>query len=97
MKDNQIDGISIDLREQVWTIINTLTEDEEPTVEFEIERAKEGSFNPATASINTVRGEAMHAMMYYVMWVKRNIEAKVEGKENTPFSFDIIPEARKVL
>jgi hypothetical protein len=60
----------------IWRVLSALLDDQEPTPEDE---AKFGppNMDPATYSINTVRGEAMHAAMRYAVWRAR---AKGDGK-----------------
>lgn len=81
--------IPIDLKDKVWALIHTLTQDPDPTPEYE---AQYGGSNmaPTTMSINTVRGEAMHALVEYGLWIARNTTDK-------KISFEDIPEMRQVL
>ncbi|MEX0909909.1 MAG: hypothetical protein WDZ75_01310 [Candidatus Paceibacterota bacterium] len=65
----------ISLQETVWDIISELVEDPEPTPEEE-KRDGEGGLDPMTLAINTVRGEAMHAVINYGLWVARNLPDK---------------------
>lgn len=65
----------ISLQEKVWDVILDLVEDPEPTPEDE-KRDGEGGLDPMTLAINTVRGEAMHAVINYGLWVARNLEDK---------------------
>lgn len=65
----------ISLQEKVWSIIAELAEDPEPTPEDE-KRDGEGGFDPMTLAINTIRGEAMHAVINYGLWVARNLSDK---------------------
>ena len=76
-------------REIVWRIIEPLTDDPDPTVEAE---AKYGG-DPMNYSINTARGHAMHAVMQFGVWVRRNLEQAGQ----TWRGFEEIPQARKVL
>lgn len=92
-KDREV-TIPFDLREEVWLIIKILTGDPEPTYKDEKERMQ--PFDAATMSINTVRGEAMHAVMYYVMWVRENIRKK-KGDQELVRGFALIPEVQQVL
>lgn len=71
--------IPIELREKVWEIIFHLTEDEEPTPEDE-KRDRESSLDPMSSAINTVRGEAMHAVVNYGLWLVRN-QKETDSKE----------------
>ena len=70
--------LPFDLRVRVWHIIHTLASDPDPSPE---EEKEEGSFDPATRAINTVRGEAMHALMQYALWCARNLHP--EGPKET--------------
>jgi hypothetical protein len=88
--------IPIDLRPKVWEILLSLTEDPEPTPEYE---AKYGGSNmdPVTLSINTVRGEAMHAAVKYGLWVRRSIEKLPDTADRLKRGFEEIPELRDAL
>lgn len=63
--------ISVELRNKIWKILTELSSDEEPTPEYE-KRDNGGDLDPMTLSINTVRGEAMHAVINYGLWLARN-------------------------
>lgn len=65
----------ISLKERVWSVISELVEDPEPTSEDE-KRDGEGGLDPMTLAINTIRGEAMHAVINYGLWVARNLKDK---------------------
>lgn len=69
-------------REMVWEIITSLSENPEPTPEYE-KRDSEGGLDPMTLAINTVRGEAMHAVVNYGLWFARNC-AKKEDEMKVP-------------
>ena len=82
-------GIPFEFRNLVWELISVLTNDENPSADYEQNHA--GSFRPITLSINTTRGEAMHAVMAYASWVRRNI-----GKDE-PANFQAMPEVAELL
>ena len=84
-------GLSFSFRDRVWSCIEILTEDPNPD---EVHEATYGGSNmdPATPSINTVRGKAMHAVIYYGWWVKRHLDG-----DDQQASFDHMPEIRTVL
>lgn len=88
--------IPIDLRSRVWEVLRPLTDDSEPTPEYE---AKYGGSNmdPSTLSINTVRGEAMHAAMRYGLWVHKAMKSLPDGVERLKHGFGEIPELKEVL
>lgn len=58
-------------RGQVWTILARLAEDSDPDIEHE-KKYGGRNMNPVTLSINTVRGDAFHALIQYSLWVSRN-------------------------
>lgn len=89
-------SIPIHLREKVWHILKPLTEDPEPTPEHE-ERYGGSNMDPATLSINTTRGEAMHAVVRYALWVRRHMEGQADAEDRPRRGFDEIPEVREVL
>jgi hypothetical protein len=67
--------IPTSLKEKIWAIILTLTADPEPTPEYE--NKNDGvDKDPMTLAINTTRGEAMHAVINYGLWIARNLEDK---------------------
>jgi hypothetical protein len=83
------------LRLRAWDVLAPLTEDEEPTPEYEA-RYGGSNMDPATLSINTTRGEAMHAVVRYATWVREEKEAVGEGQGLVGW-FSEMPEAREAL
>jgi hypothetical protein len=78
-------------REAIWNLLAALAEDSDPTPEQEQRPDGEG-MDPATLSINTTRGEAIHAVIRYVLWVERALD---ETAETTGIEF--APEAKDLL
>ena len=92
-----IDGaIPFELRKNVWRILQPLTDDPEPTSEYE-EKYGGANMDPATLSLNTVRGMAMHAVIRYALWVRRNINKKQSTQQQLQHNFEEMPEVRGVL
>jgi hypothetical protein len=89
--------IPVSFRKLVWTIIEQLTDDPNPTSAEE--RTKDGTpiDDAYSLSINTVRGEAMNAVIEYALWTYRILEQTVEGKESLKSGFSVMPEVKKVL
>ena len=87
---------TIDLREKVWSILAPLTEDKEPDEEHEKEYGG-SNMDPVTLSINTVRGEAMHAVMQYALWSRRDIDKSPNAEERIQKGFEEMPEVKEVL
>ena len=66
------------LRERAWATLLPITNDPHPEPEDEVER--EGlSTDPSHLAINSVRGEAIEAVVRYACWVKRSLGK--EGKK----------------
>jgi hypothetical protein len=85
-------GINFGDREIVWSILQPLTEDPDPTPKNEEEFLE--SSGPLSIAINSTRGNAIEAVIKYSLWVKQNLENK---NSNLDFGFKTIPEAKEVL
>lgn len=79
------------LRERCWAALEPLTKDPEPDADYERQYGGE-NMDPSHLSINTVRGQAMHATVSYLLWVRRAFLE--DGQE---FGFQHAPEAVAVL
>jgi len=92
IKDNKM---PITLREDVWIILEKLSNDPSPTPEDEAKSGKD--FDPASLSINSTRPKALHAVMQYALWIRR-VEIKQLGEEAArELGFSTIPEVQRVL
>jgi len=89
------DSIPFDLRGRAWDVLERLTKDPMPTPEDDVRYGE--NMDPATYSINTTRGEAMHALIRYALWVRRCQEKERDGKARAARGFDEMPEVRSVL
>lgn len=85
--------IPSDLRDAVWSVLEPLTRDPDPTPSHERQYGR-SNMDPPTLAINTTRGEALHTVVRYALWVHRHMSAKT-GEE--PSTFDAMPEVRAVL
>ncbi len=81
--------ISFTLRSVTWNILDPITHDADPE--------KDAGGDPATQSINTTRGEAMHTVVHYALWVRQNLEKSPDGKARLERGFEEMPEVREVL
>lgn len=70
-------------RDRVWKIIEKLVGDSDPTPEHE-EKYVDDDRDFLILSINTVRGEGLHALFKYAMWVSSNLHTKEEKKTTLP-------------
>lgn len=82
------DVIPYTLRTKVWDIIKPLTNDPDPTPEYEAGH----KYDPLGLAINSMRGRAISAAIKYALWVSKH--EKTNSSERT---FEIIPEVKEVL
>jgi len=57
--------------ETVWKILEILTEDPDPSREYEADHY-ENDPNPVFVAINSTRGQALQAIIDYVLWLRRH-------------------------
>jgi hypothetical protein len=91
------DSLPGQLRREVWAIVEALTEDPDPTPEDEAKALGQPNSDPHSLSINTIRGEAMHAIVQYALWVRRAFEKAPNRETLVAGGFEEMPEVRKVL
>jgi hypothetical protein len=89
--------LSYDLRKEAWNVLQPITEDPDPTPEREKSALDMGSLDPTNLSINSVRGEALHCVIRYALWVNRHLDENSTGERSRGCGLDKIPEARVVL
>jgi hypothetical protein len=94
--DEEAVEIPSGLKQQVWEVLKPLTDDPEPIPEYEAQYGG-SNMDPATLSINTVRGEAMHTVIRYALWARRHLEKLPNSKEKLARGFEEMPEVREVL
>jgi hypothetical protein len=82
--------VPIDLREQLWNVLAPLTDDPDPAPDREKDR--DGMDFLGTA-INSVRGNAMFAVLQYAVWAKRQLDAAHQA----PTNMSALPEVAEVL
>lgn len=88
--------IPFDFRFDVWNLLKPLTDDPQPTPEFEKEYGGD-NMDPLSLSLNTVRGEAFRALMKYALWVRHHIEKTDDSEERLARGFEEMPEVHEVL
>jgi hypothetical protein len=86
--------IPVALRNDAWALLEALTRDIDPTPQFE-EQYGGSNMDPASLAINTTRGQAMHDVVRYALWVARSISGSKELA--TIVNFGVMPEVRNVL
>lgn len=76
-------AMPIQRRAEVWMLLKPLTQDPDPTPERE-QREPGDDLDPATLSINSTRGEAVHTAIRYALWVERSLGDDFEGMTSVP-------------
>ena len=66
-------AIPITLKDSAWALLTELVDDDNPNSAYE---AQYGGFNmdPASLSVNTTRGQAVHGVIRYALWLRRHSE-----------------------
>lgn len=88
--------IPFSLRKNVWDVLSQITNDPNPTLEDETSY-EPSNFYPSELSINTTRGEAMHAVIQYARWTQDHTVGVVTDEAPKINGFDEMPEVRETL
>jgi hypothetical protein len=86
--------VPLALRNEAWALLEALTRDIDPTPQFE-EQYGGSNMDPPSLAINTTRGQAMHDVVRYALWIARSISG--DKGTGTAISFEVMPEVRNVL
>jgi hypothetical protein len=78
-------------RQTVWELIGQVSEDENPSPEYE-DRWGGSNMDPATLALNTVRPYAVRTAIKYALWVNRQTNGAKE-----PLGMQAVPEVRELL
>jgi hypothetical protein len=89
-------SIPVALRERVWAVLRPLTDDPHPTPREEADWGG-GKTSPHEVAINTVRGDAMHGVVEYALWLRRQAGEGPRAQARAARGFDEMPEVREVL
>ncbi|MDQ3697042.1 MAG: hypothetical protein M3373_03315 [Gemmatimonadota bacterium] len=84
--------IPFDARDRVWDLLSILANDVNPSPGYEA-RWRGSNMDPSTLALNTVRPEAVDAVIRYAFWVGRHLR----GEAPLPRGFDDVPEAAALL
>jgi hypothetical protein len=88
--------IPFNLRNKVWNVILPLTIDADPSPNRELDYTK-SVLAPFNLSINSIRGDAIHSVIHYALWVRKNICVNINEKLDEARNFDEMPEVKEVL
>lgn len=83
--------IPVELKGELWNVLEALSNDPNPTAEHEAQYGG-SNMDPSHLALNSTRGQAIAAVILYARWMCRLIV-----KEGQVWSFELVPEARKVL
>ena len=86
------DGIPFSLRSAVWAVIDSAADDAHPSPEDDASP----DLDVANQSINSVRGNALHAVVGYALWVYRSV-MEANSADSIAFTMNMIPEVRRRL
>lgn len=84
-------GPGIEFQRDVWELLGELVTDPDPDPSAK----RTSDLDPATESINTTRGQAMHGVFRYCLWVARSWDNG--GGADNEFNLHRAEEAREVL
>jgi hypothetical protein len=67
-------------RENIWALIEVLAADPDPSAQHKSEEGDDqGHMGPFALSLNSIRGEAFHAVFEYIFWCRRSAPHGQEG------------------
>lgn len=93
--ESEVAGIPFNLRDEAWGVLESITGDSDPTPEQEEKAGDDTDW--FQMSVNTARGEAIHAVVRYALWTRRHLDEGAGGGERSSPGFDEMPEVREVL
>ena len=80
-------------RERVWSVLEPITHDPDPTPDHEV-RFGGDNMNPPTLAINSVRGKAMNAVIAYAVWTRKALDRL---PDRPPMTLAVMPEVEQAL
>jgi hypothetical protein len=84
--------IPLTFRKQVWQLLESLISNPLVSPGFTPQHMG-NSMGSYGASVNTVRGKAMHAIVRYAFWIRQDTNGDLEASQN----FEDMPEVQQVL
>jgi hypothetical protein len=79
-----------ELADRVWAVLEPMSWDDEPSLGYE-KRYGGSNMDPLTLSLNTVRGQAMHAVIEFAVWKKK------QTSDDEPFAMSSMPDVGQNL
>lgn len=84
------DLIDISLKDEIWKIIEFLSEDPDPTV-------NDDKGDLLTIAINTTRGEAILTVVSFALWIRRWMTKQIDAVDLIAQGFDYFPQIKILL
>ena len=84
-------AVPFEERERVWTLIQGVAKDPNPTPQFESEWLEKG-MGPQGIGLNTGRPAAISSALDYLFWVNRNL-----ADDEEPLGMKVVPEVRTLF
>lgn len=95
--DSKTNPIPIELRNMVWGLLKLLAEDPSPYKEEEKNYDESEIMDFMTLSINTTRGVAMHAVVRFALWLRRDFEKRSNSESLLANGFSEMSGVKEVL
>lgn len=94
--DDDHGRIPLNLRTKVWPILKECSSDLDPMQDRENKRIEEDS-ELSIFALSTIRGQALIAIIRYVLWIRNCTEKLPEALKMSNKGFDLTPEVREIL
>lgn len=90
--------IPVALKDRLWELLEILSRDPQPTPEHEKKYGGSNS-DPSHVAINSTRGQAMYAVIFYALWLRKQRAqlGQPESETKAIAGFNLPPEVRHVL
>ena len=88
----RVSGFKLEHREKIWTVIQNALTDPDPTIDQDEKHEDE-----ITLAINSIRGEALHSVIEYALWLRRLFEKMPNAKDLIANGFTEMSEVKKTL
>lgn len=94
--NSTVSPIPFDLKNEVWWILDPITNDPDPHAEDE--RSFDGEKrDPLMDSWNTTRGKALRTVINYAVWVKASIIGTKQQELGFESGLEVMPDVERVL
>ena len=95
--EDVVGALPTEMRRDVWGLLESLMVDPEPDAHPVASVGPQARQDFFTESINTPRGEGLHAVVRYALWVRRIAIADLPKGGSAATGFTAMPEVREML